>query len=649
MTTYSEAVEQTITAGEQIHQIVNGTATTEVTVEDGSKVPSIRKALLDNFYFKDPIAWQVGQTENVFNQLRQFTDGSWWYAPSATASNPVSMGSTPVGDSLWKLYPLDPTLRDDLASETGTSLIGMPAILTSIPRMTLENSFEWANEVGLPAKFFGIKGDGSASDALRIQDAADAQTIVKFHNGVFTTPGVTAREGTGFIGMGWNTVFKLADGSVSSCIIVDDAANTTFSNFKIDGNKSNQVLGRPLRGLYFIGKNSSWGRVDRVWADNVLDHAFMTSVLAGQYTIFNGCKATNAGSAAHSAAGGPGGTGFACGGLGVKHYNGYAEGNQLNGWKCAGAYHERLVAKNCGSGFETGFNTPTDVTRFTEYNSVFALGCNTAMSHQGEGLDVLVRGLYVDSSQVSAVRLLGGVKRFRLYDSVINNYGQLLNAEDRDAILIQTSSTPYEEFDVDRNKFILNDAIPKTDRWALRMRNTVSDFRFGENNIVKGGGAGVFLPSSISSDTVIGNYVGNSGRYKLPSSVTLSAGTSDFLTRTILGRERVGQKYTIKAVVETTGAAGNKIVRLGIGGIGIILSNTATAGFITVDVSVSNMLGTSGVRVLGYCTTATGVRTEINQNVAIASLLDLPISMNATISSSPDTAVLRQFSVDLVE
>ena len=105
--TYNEAVEKTITAGEQIHQIVNGTATTEVTVEDGSKVPSVRKALLDNFYFKDPIAWQVGQTENVFNQLRQFTDGSWWYAPSATASNPVSMGSTPVGDVLWKIYDFD--------------------------------------------------------------------------------------------------------------------------------------------------------------------------------------------------------------------------------------------------------------------------------------------------------------------------------------------------------------------------------------------------------------------------------------------------------------------------------------------------------------------------------------------------------------
>lgn len=116
--TYSEAVEQTITAGEQIHQIVNGTATTEVTVEDGSKVPSIRKALVDNFYFKDPIPWQVGQTEIVFNQLRQFTDGSWWYAPSATATNPVNMGSTPVGNSRWQPYEAGGKLRDYILNTT---------------------------------------------------------------------------------------------------------------------------------------------------------------------------------------------------------------------------------------------------------------------------------------------------------------------------------------------------------------------------------------------------------------------------------------------------------------------------------------------------------------------------------------------------
>lgn len=130
--TYQAAVEQTIIAGEQIHQIVNGTATTEITVEDGSKIPSVRKFLVDNFYFKDPIAWQVGQTENVFNQLRQFTDGSWWYAPSATASNPISMGSTPVGDPLWKIYTIDavgklaPQIREALRrsyAEAGYNLV----------------------------------------------------------------------------------------------------------------------------------------------------------------------------------------------------------------------------------------------------------------------------------------------------------------------------------------------------------------------------------------------------------------------------------------------------------------------------------------------------------------------------------------------
>ena len=149
MATYSEAVEQTITAGEQIHQIVNGTATTEVTVEDGSKVPSIRKALLDNFYFKDPIAWQVGQTETVFNQLRQFTDGSWWYAPSATASNPISMGSTPVGDPLWQIYDFDaigklePRIDEALRrsyAEAGYNVVG-----TFQAGFTLVN----ANDVGI--------------------------------------------------------------------------------------------------------------------------------------------------------------------------------------------------------------------------------------------------------------------------------------------------------------------------------------------------------------------------------------------------------------------------------------------------------------------------------------------------------------------
>lgn len=176
MTTYSEAVEQTITAGEQIHQIVNGTATTEVTVEDGSKVPSIRKALLDNFYFKDPIAWQVGQTENVFNQLRQFIDGSWWYAPSATASNPISMGSTPVGDPLWMIYDFDaigkltPQIRETLRrsyAEAGYNVVG-----TFQGGFTIVN----ANDVGIDE----VTGKGYTGPAGDVAAGTDPTSSTAF-------------------------------------------------------------------------------------------------------------------------------------------------------------------------------------------------------------------------------------------------------------------------------------------------------------------------------------------------------------------------------------------------------------------------------------------------------------------------------------
>lgn len=130
--TYNEAVEQTIIAGEQLHQIINGTGAAEVIVEDGSEIPTIRKALLDNFYFKDPLLWAEGQSEVVFNQLRKFTDGSWWYPPTATASNPITMDTTPIGDPLWHVYSLDavvkltPQLRESLRrsyAEAGYNLV----------------------------------------------------------------------------------------------------------------------------------------------------------------------------------------------------------------------------------------------------------------------------------------------------------------------------------------------------------------------------------------------------------------------------------------------------------------------------------------------------------------------------------------------
>ncbi len=108
-TSYSGAVEQTITASNQLHDIINGAGDVEVAVEDGSTIPTVRKALIDNFFFKSPVPWQQGQNETVFNQLRFFQNGSlsgYYYAPTARASTPVPMTQSPETDPNWHLYSL---------------------------------------------------------------------------------------------------------------------------------------------------------------------------------------------------------------------------------------------------------------------------------------------------------------------------------------------------------------------------------------------------------------------------------------------------------------------------------------------------------------------------------------------------------------
>lgn len=104
-TNSKEASELLIDVSNQMHEIVNEDATTEVMTESGL-VPSVRKALADTFLFQDPIAWNQGNDETAFNQLRTFNDNIYW-APTATTLNPIPMGATPIGDSNWKLAPVD--------------------------------------------------------------------------------------------------------------------------------------------------------------------------------------------------------------------------------------------------------------------------------------------------------------------------------------------------------------------------------------------------------------------------------------------------------------------------------------------------------------------------------------------------------------
>ena len=129
--TFQEATEIAIEASNQLHRVINGDATTEITVEDDSKIPSVRKAQLDSMYFKSPIAWSVGTYAVDYLQLYKFeeTNGtfSWWFTKSATTTNQILMTSTPHSDPNWTLYSTDYTgLRQvykRLAAEAGFNLV----------------------------------------------------------------------------------------------------------------------------------------------------------------------------------------------------------------------------------------------------------------------------------------------------------------------------------------------------------------------------------------------------------------------------------------------------------------------------------------------------------------------------------------------
>ncbi|UNY40321.1 tail fiber protein [Pseudaeromonas phage vB_PpeM_ KLEP7] len=143
-TTFEEAVDLTITASNQQHQIINGEATEQVQIEDGSYIPTVRKALVDNLYFKSPVEWSTGTNETIFNQLRAFPDPvsgqiSWWYAPNATNSNPILMPTDPSTSTNWVVYGLTNNalyqVQKRLAAEAGFNLVG-----TTFLGCTLSNS-----------------------------------------------------------------------------------------------------------------------------------------------------------------------------------------------------------------------------------------------------------------------------------------------------------------------------------------------------------------------------------------------------------------------------------------------------------------------------------------------------------------------------
>ena len=142
MTLFENAVDQVILDSERLHNVVNGSAVEEVITEDGSTIPTIRKAMLDNLYFKTPpLPWSAGAICTVFNQLYAFKSAAgaqWFYAPSASANNPIRLPEDPTQSGNWRLFLDSKYMEDYYAPKESPIFTGNP----QCPTAPLESSDE---------------------------------------------------------------------------------------------------------------------------------------------------------------------------------------------------------------------------------------------------------------------------------------------------------------------------------------------------------------------------------------------------------------------------------------------------------------------------------------------------------------------------
>ena len=182
-TQFEQAVDQVIEDSERLHKVVNGSAIDTVIVEDGSTIPTLRKALLDNVYFKTPPQpWVAGTQATVFNQLYSFTNSAgtfWWYAPGASPSTPVTLPADPSTSTAWKVYNDSVVVSEKFAPLNTPAFVGSPTAPTPAQG---SNSGAIATtafvNLAVAAAINSLTGSSPSYAALTVVGASTLNTLV---------------------------------------------------------------------------------------------------------------------------------------------------------------------------------------------------------------------------------------------------------------------------------------------------------------------------------------------------------------------------------------------------------------------------------------------------------------------------------------
>lgn len=192
-TQFEQAVDQVIEDSERLHKVVNGSAIDTVIVEDGSTIPTLRKALLDNVYFKTPPQpWAAGAQATVFNQLYSFTSSAgtfWWYAPGASPSTPVTLPADPSTSTAWKVYNDSVVVSEKYAPLNTPAFVGSPTAPTPAQG---SNSGAIATtafvNLAVAAAINSLTGSSPSYAALTVVGASTLNTLVVSGTSQFTGP-----------------------------------------------------------------------------------------------------------------------------------------------------------------------------------------------------------------------------------------------------------------------------------------------------------------------------------------------------------------------------------------------------------------------------------------------------------------------------
>lgn len=182
-TQFEQAVDQVVEDSERLHKVVNGSAIDTVIVEDGSTIPTLRKALLDNVYFKTPPQpWAAGTQATVFNQLYSFTNSAgtfWWYAPGASPSTPVTLPADPSTSTAWKVYNDSVVVSEKFAPLNTPAFVGSPTAPTPAQG---SNSGAIATtafvNLAVAAAINSLTGSSPSYAALTVVGASTLNTLV---------------------------------------------------------------------------------------------------------------------------------------------------------------------------------------------------------------------------------------------------------------------------------------------------------------------------------------------------------------------------------------------------------------------------------------------------------------------------------------